>query len=120
MTFEPWKDGTVLIRFEHLLEPNEDIKYSESVSFNLKEVLHNFEVTEIRETTLAANQWLSEAVRMKFRHDDDLKSANVFDRMSDERGDVNDYVITLNPMQIRTFVVYFKWKLDMETTLNKK
>lgn len=118
LTLEPWKDDSVLVRFEHILEPEEDIKYSNPVSFNLKDVLHHFDVTEIRETTLAANQWLTEAKRMKFRHDDDRTSANVFEGMSTARDDGDDFVITLKPMQIRTFVIYFKWKSDIETMLN--
>lgn len=66
LTFEPWKDETILMRFEHILEKNEDIEYASPVTFNFNDVFHSFNIYELRETTLAANQWLSEAKRFKF------------------------------------------------------
>lgn len=131
-----------MIRFEHILEKNEDPEYSKSVTFNFNDVFRSYEVYELRETTLAANQWLSEAVRMKFKPDTEAEvkrsptieilnpwtqvtspAANLIDpkpevssartkRKRYRQTEVNDddYVITLNPMQIRTFVVTLEWK----------
>lgn len=74
MTLEPWKENSILVRFEHILEANEDCEYSKPATFNIKDVFHNFDISEIRETTLSANQWKDEATRMKFRNDDRQRS----------------------------------------------
>lgn len=87
MTLEPWKENSILVRFEHILEANEDPEYSKPAMFNLKDVFHNFDISEIRETTLSANQWKDEAKRMKFRTNDNEPSL----RNSDEpRPSTND------------------------------
>lgn len=68
LTFEPWTDGSILVRFEHLLERNEDpASYSKAVTFNLMDIFPGH--YEARETTLAANQWLNEAKRFTFKED---------------------------------------------------
>lgn len=66
LTFEPWKDNSALIRFEHILSKGEDSEYSKNVTFNFEDVFRKWGVTSIRETTLAANQWLSDSVRLQF------------------------------------------------------
>lgn len=66
MTFEPWHDNEILIRFEHILERSEDPKYSQTVQFNLKDVLRGFNIMDIRETTLDGNAWLGDRQRMQF------------------------------------------------------
>lgn len=139
MTLEPWKENSILIRFEHILEAHEDPEYSKPATFNLKDVFHNFDISEIRETTLSANQWKDEAARMKFRNDDDEQSVNELNPSEELedldkitvllRNDVNDgktvprYVrnssrgvdtttcnIILQPMEIRTFVLTLEWR----------
>lgn len=70
LTFEPWKSDSILIRFEHILEKDEDQQYSQAVTFNFQDVFRSFDVISIRETTLAANQWLDEAKRLHFKSDD--------------------------------------------------
>lgn len=67
MTLEPWKSDSILIRFEHILENNEDEQYSKAVTFNFHDVFRSFNVISIRETTLSANQWLDEAKRFHFK-----------------------------------------------------
>ncbi|XP_053694119.1 lysosomal alpha-mannosidase isoform X2 [Sabethes cyaneus] len=69
MTFEPWKENCLLVRFEHLLEKNEDPLYSKPVRFNLQDIFRSFSIEEISETTLAANQWKEDSKRLKFKPD---------------------------------------------------
>ncbi|XP_055295901.1 lysosomal alpha-mannosidase-like isoform X2 [Sitodiplosis mosellana] len=69
LTFEPWKSDSILIRFEHILEKDEDKQYSQAVTFNFQDVFRSFDVISIREATLAANQWLDEAKRLHFKSD---------------------------------------------------
>lgn len=140
LTFEPWRTDSILVRFEHILAKDEDVKYSQEVSFDFKDVFQAFDVVSIRETTLAANQWLDQADRLKFnvnteseneipsstensesKHDFKPKprlsarqyfesSKNKFKRHRAAEDDADDYVITLKPMEIRTFVVELEWK----------
>lgn len=74
LTLEPWKSDSILIRFEHILENDEDKQYSKAVTFNFHDVFRSFNVISIRETTLSANQWLNEAKRLHFKAktEDDL------------------------------------------------
>lgn len=67
MTFEPWKEDGILLRLEHIFEKNEDPVYSKPVKINLKDTFLNLPFNEIRETNLAANQWIGDMKRLKFR-----------------------------------------------------
>lgn len=122
MTMEPWRENSYLLRFEHILEQNEDENYSRPVTFDLIDVFGKlFNIASIRETNLAGNQWLSDVKRFKFRaaegidksvgggdeegsgdgyyHTEELPSAG------DPINDSERFSITLKPMQIRTFVI---------------
>lgn len=180
MTFEPWHEDEVLIRFEHILEKDEDPEYSKPVTFNLRDVLRDLDIIDIRETTLDGNQWLEETKRLKFKPDPEgtvyeqiayrnelvtaidgpvskrsvdvnmldmpnlLTSTNVFEgykkrnprsvriieteettqengtrarNIADQLGeysisnDDSKYIITVKPMQIRTFVLLLEQKI---------
>jgi lysosomal alpha-mannosidase len=105
MTFEPWKDDSTLIRFEHLLEKNEDPELSKPVRFNLNDVFPGNDI-DLKEVSLSGNQWIEEFQRLHFKAeskadffevvDQDIKFASV---------PVKDLEITLNPMEIRTFIM---------------
>lgn len=72
---EPWKEGTLLVRFEHILERSEDPQlYSGSVTFNVNDAFRGLSISEIRETTLAANQWINEAKRFTFQESNDTNT----------------------------------------------
>lgn len=135
LTFEPWRrdkmlGDSYLLRFEHLLEKDEDPEYSKPVSFNLQDVFRGLDIADLKETTLAGNQWLSDAKRFKFtpdpkeirydnvnqKYDYSINGAKTMEDNEIERqgreeiiGDARkyglDYEITLKPMQIRTFVM---------------
>lgn len=66
MSFEPWHENEILLRFEHLLEKDEDPELSKSVQFNLKDVMRGFKIAGLRETTLDGNSWVEENRRMQF------------------------------------------------------
>nr|XP_049466711.1 lysosomal alpha-mannosidase-like [Anopheles coluzzii] len=56
LTVEPWKDDTMLLRFEHLFEKGEDSQYSLPIQINVQDLFVNVNVVSLRETTLAGNQ----------------------------------------------------------------
>lgn len=102
MTFEPWKDGAFLIRFEHLLEKGEDPELSKQIRFNLTDVFPGMEI-ELKEVILSASQLMEEQERLHFRPDTadfsrDIKDNNIL-------LPVIDAEIILDPMQIRTFIM---------------
>ncbi|XP_053661562.1 lysosomal alpha-mannosidase-like [Anopheles marshallii] len=107
LTLEPWKDGTVLVRFEHLFEKHEDPVYSQAVRINIRNVLFALNIESIHETTLAGNQWKADSQRLQFSTE---SSANEIDRKHQVEHvpmvqESTDFDIELQPMEIRTFVV---------------
>lgn len=104
MTYEPWKEDSFLIRFEHILEKNEDPQLSEPVKFNLTRVFPgDFEFSEV---TLSANQWSdSKDARLKFNFEGArLVAQNEPNRIRTRRH-LDDLEIILRPMEMRTFVM---------------
>jgi lysosomal alpha-mannosidase len=103
MTYEPWKDGSFLIRFEHLLEKNEDPELSKPIKFNLIDVFPGYEI-ELKEVILSANQWIEQLQRLHFNSESG-EFFNDASKDSDYIKPITDNEITLDPMEIRTFVM---------------
>lgn len=78
MSFEPWHENEVLVRFEHILEKDEDPEYSKTVQFNIQSVLSSLKIFDIRETMLAGNTWLADNQRMEFVPDEPEVSYNSY------------------------------------------
>ncbi|XP_044750282.1 lysosomal alpha-mannosidase isoform X3 [Coccinella septempunctata] len=102
LTLEPWIGMSVLLRLEHVLEKNEDPVLSQPAAVDLKALFTPFDIISIKETTLGANQWLSDNSRLHFATDDETPERNPRYIVVNAE---DDFIITLNPMQIRTFVV---------------
>ncbi|XP_061512042.1 lysosomal alpha-mannosidase [Anopheles gambiae] len=133
LTFEPWKENSILVRFEHLLEKGEDPMYSKPVRFNIQDVFRQFSIEEVREMTLAANQLREDSTRLKFKPDPSyimyssikrdvstpLPSPSppnvvagrspLMDELSRNVAD-DGFEIMLKPMEIRTFVFQLEYK----------
>ncbi|XP_072399843.1 lysosomal alpha-mannosidase-like isoform X2 [Diabrotica undecimpunctata] len=127
LTLEPWKADTFLLRLEHVFEINEDPILSKPIMIDLKGLFAPFEISNIRETTLGANQWLSENHRLNFDSGLPIEDLWLAHKVSDyqnwaqykwresitkrvvdetdEKDNVEDLQILLKPMQIRTFVL---------------
>jgi lysosomal alpha-mannosidase len=103
LTLEPWQEDSYILRLEHILENNEDDSLSQAVSVDLSGLFSLFEVTEIRETTLGANQWLDE-FEAKEKYVWNVKGGGSVVNNKPSAAPRADE-ISLNPMQIRTFVV---------------
>lgn len=105
MTYEPWKDGSQLIRLEHIFEQNEDTIYSTPVTINLKDIFGGkLNYSQVYETNLAANQWIDEVDRFTFSESSSVSSKSKVQLQgnADEDG---SFEVTLNPMEIKTFVL---------------
>ncbi|XP_033225120.1 lysosomal alpha-mannosidase-like [Belonocnema kinseyi] len=103
LTLEPWKDGSVLLRIEHLFESDESVELSTPVTINIQDLFADFTITSVRETTLGGNQWLEDSDRLKWVPDEDyvVKNNYILEPIIPE----NKMVLVLMPMQIRTFIV---------------
>ncbi|CAH0601926.1 unnamed protein product [Chrysodeixis includens] len=78
LTLEPWKAGTVLLRLENTLEnpvrerfktdkaesPDDYNTKPTHITVELKKIFLQMNIKMVRETTLAANQWLDDARQM--------------------------------------------------------
>ncbi|XP_049857093.1 lysosomal alpha-mannosidase-like [Schistocerca gregaria] len=98
LTLEPWKDTSLLLRLEHMLEKEEDTNLSQPATINLEALFAPFSISSIRETTLGGNQWLEDNTRLIWIDEEGTASTT---RQS--KGDIPN--VTLEPMEIRTFVI---------------
>ncbi|KAJ8675630.1 hypothetical protein QAD02_011416 [Eretmocerus hayati] len=105
MTLEPWKEGEVLLRLEHLFETNESPKYSVPVDIDLKELLAGFNVQSVQETSLGVNQWINDVRRLKWYPE--TNEVPPLDNYVTESLKVagDSIIVRIKPMEIRTFVV---------------
>ncbi|KAI4469630.1 alpha-mannosidase [Holotrichia oblita] len=69
LTLEPWKADTFLLRLEHVLEKSEDPILSQPVTVDLKNLFSTFDIIWYNETTLGANEWLSDNEKNKEKYD---------------------------------------------------
>lgn len=119
MTFEPWKDDSRLIRFEHLLEKDEDPALSAPVRFNLADVFPGNDI-ELREVSLSANQWIEDYSRLQFRPENATDFLDVVERKTSRVAEASTE-ITLQPMEIKTFIMTLSptvWEQQQTKTIN--
>ncbi|CRK86319.1 CLUMA_CG000160, isoform A [Clunio marinus] len=105
LTYEPWKENSILIRFEHIFESNEDGELSKPAIFNISEVFHG--AVDFTEMTLAANQLREELNRLNFNEEEVLLQQNDKKTNLQLIAKILDPMIVLEPMEIRTFIVTF-------------
>lgn len=103
LSFEPWKDSSFLIRFEHILEKNEDPELSKPVQFNLIDVFPGNDI-DLQGVTLSANQWIGDYKRLHFNQEAEDYLDYVV-TTPEQASEVDDLTITLNPMEIKTFIM---------------
>ncbi|CRK93801.1 CLUMA_CG007329, isoform A [Clunio marinus] len=104
MTFEPWKDDSFLLRFEHILEANEDPELSNSTRFNLSDCFPGY-VIELKQVTLSANQWIEDYQRLHFNSESSNFPNDEIQNNIMKVEDLSDSEIMLNPMEIKTFIM---------------
>ncbi|CAG4969461.1 unnamed protein product [Colias eurytheme] len=113
---QEWNDGTILVRLENYLEKSDIVK-SGVKNVVLKDLFHNIKIDRVKETTLAANMWLSDWLPLQWE-----KNGSFFRNFNEYYGsdkeeysedalkamDVDLKSVKLTPQQIRTFVVWCK------------
>lgn len=120
LTLEPWEDGRILLRLEHIFEVNEDSKYSRPRRISLRDLFTTFVITSVQEMTLSATQpkETAESLRMKFTPEIDpyANYTNVLTQIDSEDLETgsslsddsnNSFTIVMYPMEIRTFLVTY-------------
>jgi len=101
LTLEQWKDNRYLLRLEHFYQLDDDPEgLSKPVTVDIRNLFKPFQITEATEMTLGANLELASATRL------DFKSRNPSeDKFKTGQNDAQSLIITLNAMQIRTFLI---------------
>ncbi|XP_050518494.1 lysosomal alpha-mannosidase isoform X2 [Diabrotica virgifera virgifera] len=108
LTLEPWTSGSYLLRFEHILEKNEDPNLSNKSTISIENLLKGINVHTITEMTLGANVPLSE-LNQTPRYVWNIKDESTQSEISDVSKSVGaNEEISLGPMQIRTFIISTK------------
>ncbi|XP_037710586.1 lysosomal alpha-mannosidase [Drosophila subpulchrella] len=109
LTLEPFTENEILLRFENFLDKSEGTV----VSFNVREIFDSLGGSAIRETTLDGNMPLDDMTRFKFHAQESgySPSAVEFSRAqhkslkADKSDEASQFIVTLYPMQIRTFII---------------
>lgn len=107
LTLARWGPETLLLRLEHQFAVGEDSgrNLSSPVTLDLTNLFSAFTITNLRETTLAANQLLAYASRLQWTTD-----TGPAPHPSPSRP--VSATITLQPMEIRTFLASVQWEED--------
>ena len=94
-----------MIRLEHFYAKNEDPNgLSKPVSIQLANLFTSFTIVNVKEMILGGNQLLGEREKLHFKTNQSFKDMKVSNPV---RLDSN-FTVTLNPMQIRSFLVKIK------------
>lgn len=102
---EPWSSDSFLIRFEHIMDKDDDPEMSKPATFSLAQIFPgDFEFSEV---TLAANQKIEEISRLQFKTEGAaaVNVAALQQKQSERARALTDLSVTLNPMEIRTFIM---------------
>lgn len=108
LTLEPFNTFECLLRLENFLDKTE----TGSVIFSLRSLFDALGGQQIRETTLDGNMKLSHMKRMKFQSDYEASTkrpqystAEHTPLSAKNSDDFHKFMITMKPMQIRTFII---------------
>ncbi|XP_067011637.2 lysosomal alpha-mannosidase [Anabrus simplex] len=110
LTLEPWKGNSLLLRLEHIMEIKDDPTLSRPATVSLRKLFAAFTILSLRETTLGANQWLTDSTRLIWKADtNEVFESSHIKQKSKRLNFAEDLLsVTLNPMQIRTFIIEVK------------
>ncbi|XP_060715118.1 lysosomal alpha-mannosidase [Tachysurus vachellii] len=101
LTLSQWDQDSVLLRLEHQYERSESHVHSQPVTVSLQKMFSSLELMGVSEMSLGANQWKEDVNRMQWKFNRSETAAPLHERV----GDPSPWEITLNPMEIRTFLL---------------
>ena len=99
LTLENWKQNQVLIRLEHMYESTDSKELSKPVEVDINGLFKTFKVLDLVETTVAANELLSDSKRLQWN------SHSFSSVISNRTKRAIDFKVKLSPQQIRTFIL---------------
>ncbi|XP_068627375.1 lysosomal alpha-mannosidase-like [Battus philenor] len=102
LTLEPWKESTVLLRLENYL----DKSTNSTVEVDLEKLFTKIKIRNLKETTLAANQWLKDKERWTWTTDEEFHKDNSADEYEERLLD-DGLKVQLKAKQIRTFIAEY-------------
>nr|XP_033811493.1 lysosomal alpha-mannosidase isoform X2 [Geotrypetes seraphini] len=91
--------NSILLRLEHQFEKRESANFSRPVTVNLLDLFSHFKITSVQEMSLAANQKQESTSRLRWTAAADNTPP------PPNTPSLNAMAITLEPMQIRTFIL---------------
>ena len=94
----------LLLQLEHIFESNEHEILGQSVTLDLHDffVSSSIFIESIRETNLGGNTWIDEVQRLIFD-----KDSNEIPNIPSDHTKSTQWVVTLDPMDIRSFIVKY-------------
>lgn len=104
LTLQPWAPNTLLVRLAHQFAVDEDAVLSAPVTVDLAQLLEPLGgISEMSEMSLSANQERAEmeANRLRWNSMDSASSS----RRSETASSTEGFQVTINPMEIKTFIV---------------
>eukprot|EP01116_Phalansterium_solitarium_P019911 TRINITY_DN5728_c0_g2_i1.p1 TRINITY_DN5728_c0_g2~~TRINITY_DN5728_c0_g2_i1.p1 ORF type:complete len:1012 (-),score=366.51 TRINITY_DN5728_c0_g2_i1:80-3115(-) len=102
-TLKTRPDGSVLLRLAHLYAVGDDAQLSQNVTVDLTSLFADRTPISVTELTLTANRPISELRRLTWNVENEQPY-----KPAVQDSAVNDFVINLAPMDIRTFSVRFQ------------
>ncbi|XP_075400979.1 lysosomal alpha-mannosidase-like [Tenrec ecaudatus] len=106
LTLALWGPRKLLLRLEHQFAVGEG-NLSLPVTLDLRDLFSTFTITHLQETMLAANQPRDRVSRLQWTT---TKDGNQGPALHTPTSSLDFAAITLQPMEIRTFLASIKWK----------
>ncbi|XP_053472645.1 lysosomal alpha-mannosidase isoform X1 [Ictalurus furcatus] len=106
LTLSQWDQDSVLLRLEHQYERSESHAHSQPITISLQKLFSTLDIVGVSEMSLGANQWKEDMKRMQWKPDSGETAVPLHEHV----GDPSSWEITLNPMEIRTFLLRVRHK----------
>jgi lysosomal alpha-mannosidase len=105
LTLEQWKASSLIIRLEHIFEKDDDPVLSQPATVDLQDILQNMKITTVREMTVDGNIALDSVDRLDWRKKTKTAPETENSVLTQHFGEMAKTVVTLRPMEIRTFQI---------------